>query len=400
MVFVPASHLRKKKHFTQVKYTDLNKVDRFLQQTLQARQAKQLFRELRVLPSTFADFSSNDFLGLARNGSLDKAVEEELGKTELPRCGSGGSRLISGNTAYAEQLERELAVFYHTEAALIFNSGYDANLGLLSCIASRHDTILYDQHCHASIHDGIRLSLAGTKFSFRHNDLTDLEKKMRLAHGNIFIVAESVYSMDGDTVPLEELAKLAEKYQAALIIDEAHASGIFGLQGEGLVQSKQLQNRVFARIHTFGKALGCHGAVVVGPAVLRDFLINFSRSFIYTTALPLHSLAAIHCAHQLMKSSETLREKLWQLITYFEEQSNQLKEEYIIQCGKSAIQSIQIRGNEKTRMVSSRLQAQALDVRAILSPTVPEGTERLRICLHSYNTKEQIDHLLTELNHV
>lgn len=378
----------------------MNKVDRFLQQTLQARQAKQLFRELRVLPSTFTDFSSNDFLGLARNGALDKAVADELEKTALPHCGSAGSRLISGNTAYGEQLEKELAVFYHTESALIFNSGYDANLGLLSSIAGRHDTILYDQYCHASIHDGIRLSLAGVKFSFRHNDLTDLEKKLKHAQGNIFIVAESVYSMDGDTAPLEELAALAQKYQAALIIDEAHASGVFGLQGEGLVQSKQLQDRVFARIHTFGKALGCHGAVVVGSAILRNFLINFSRSFIYTTALPLHSLAAIRCAHQLMPVSEPLREKLWTLVAYFEEQCSRLKDEYIIRCGKSAIQSIVIGGNERTRSVSTHLQAQGLDVRAILSPTVPEGTERLRICLHSYNTKEQIDHLLTELNHV
>ncbi len=378
----------------------MNKVDHSQQQKLLELQEQHLLRKLLVLPSTFVDFSSNDFLGLAHGHFLDAAVQETLQKMAWPHSGAGGSRLISGNTHYTEQLESELATFYQAEAALIFNSGYDANLGLLSCIASRHDTILYDQYCHASIHDGIRLSMAGVKHSFLHNDLADLEKKMEHAKGKIFIVAETVYSMDGDNALLEKLIEMAEKYQAALIMDEAHATGVFGPKGEGFVISKGLQNRVYAHIHTFGKALGCHGAVVVGSSILREYLINFSRSFIYTTALPLHSLAAIRCAHYYMQSDTEAREKLWELIRYFEEQCKTLHVKYHVQCGKSAIQSILVGGNERTRSVSTHLQAEGLDVRAILSPTVPVGTERLRICLHSYNTKEQIDHLLTALNHV
>jgi 8-amino-7-oxononanoate synthase len=166
-----------------------------------------------------------------------------------------------------EEVEKQIAVFHQSETALLFNSGYDANIGLLSSVPQKGDTILYDQLCHASIRDGIRLSFANA-FSFAHNDLVDLQKKMEHATGTLFIVTESVFSMDGDLCPLAELVNIAQKNKAHLIIDEAHATGVIGEKGEGLVQQLQMQDHVFARVHTFGKACGCHGAVVLGSKVI------------------------------------------------------------------------------------------------------------------------------------
>ena len=188
---------------------------------------------------------------------------------------------------------------HNADAGLIFNSGYDANLGLFSALPQRGETIIADELIHASIIDGARLSYAN-RYTFRHNDLQSLEDKLKQAKGNCYVVIESVYSMDGDTPPIAEILTLTEQYEANLIVDEAHAVGLYGF---GLID-QQFQDRVFARIVTFGKALGCHGAIVLGSNLLREYLINFARSFIYTTAASFHQMASIKMAYQLLQESD------------------------------------------------------------------------------------------------
>jgi 8-amino-7-oxononanoate synthase len=271
---------------------------------LEKRRSAGLLRSLKT-PENLIDFCSNDYLGLARSVTLRQTIEQSVAVHSNRLNGSTGSRLLAGNSALAEELETELAAFHDTEAALIFNSGYDANVGLLASLPQRGDTLLTDDLIHASMIDGARLSVAN-RFKFRHNDLDDLENRLKRATGTVYVAIESVYSMDGDLAPLTEIVELCEHYEAALIVDEAHATGVFGPQGGGLVQSLGLQKRVFARVHTFGKALGVHGAAVVGSASLRDFLINFARSFVYSTALPPHSLLAIHSVYRFYRRTSPL----------------------------------------------------------------------------------------------
>ncbi|MGZ5245809.1 MAG: aminotransferase class I/II-fold pyridoxal phosphate-dependent enzyme, partial [Flavitalea sp.] len=259
-----------------------------IKERLERRMAENAKRFLRTTEG-MVDFCSNDYLGIATNQLLKESINGELS------TGSGGSRLLSGNYELIERTEDRIAAFHGAEAGLIFNSGYDANLGLLSCIGQKGDTYLYDNLSHASIRDGIRLSFAES-FSFMHNDVEDLERKLKSATGQVTVVTESVFSMDGDLAPLKEIAELCQRYEAFLIVDEAHATGIVGASGEGLVQELKLNEKCFARVHTFGKAVGTHGAIVLGSCELRDYLINFSRAFMYTTALPPASVSAISTA--------------------------------------------------------------------------------------------------------
>ena len=253
---------------------------------IRERQDLNTYRELK-LPDRKIDFCSNDYLGIVKN----RLLKFEEGYS--PLYGSTGSRLLAGNYPLIEDAEKSLATFHESEAALIFNSGYDANVGLLSSVPQRDDTILYDYLSHASIRDGIRLSFARA-ISFEHNNVSDLRNKIANASGNIFVVTESVFSMDGDIAPIDELSEICNRYGAHLIVDEAHATGIIGERGEGLVQQSGFHSECFARVHTFGKAVGCHGAVVLGSHSLRNYLINFSRPFIYSTALPESAIMAIN----------------------------------------------------------------------------------------------------------
>jgi 8-amino-7-oxononanoate synthase len=223
------------------------------------------------------------------------------------------------------------------------------------------------------------------------NNLNSLTEKLNNAKGNIFIVTESVFSMDGDIAPLKEISALAKKSNAHLIVDEAHTLGVIGDDGLGLVQQLGLEKEVFARIHTFGKALGCHGAIILGSKVLRSYLINFARSFIYTTALPFHSLATIKMAYQSLKEGLNIQD-LQSNISYFNSIKNNCSNQFIE--SHSAIQSLIITGNNECKNLSNKLLDKGFDVKAILSPTVAEGKERLRICLHAYNTKNEIEQLL------
>lgn len=361
----------------------------FLHKKLDERKAVQAFRELR-LPDSKTDFCSNDYLGIIHHGLIDQYIA--LSKRSL-KHGSGGSRLLAGNHGRAEQAERSLAAFHAAPAALLFNSGYDANLGLLSTVPQRGDTIIYDALSHASLRDGIRLSFAQA-FSFPHNDLAMLEKRLQEAAGNIFVVTESVFSMDGDVAPLTAMVQLCRQYKAHLVVDEAHATGVVGEHGEGLVQQLGLQHDCFARIHTFGKAVGCHGAVILGSETLRHYLINFSRPFIYTTALPESSVAAIEAAYHLFPAMQTERAHLSQLIQHFQ----QATLAYHKLPSTTPIQVVIIPGNDQVKKIARRLQSASLDVRPILYPTVPKGSERLRIVLHAFNTIEEVQKLLNVLS--
>lgn len=362
----------------------------FLTRLLDERREQQSLRELR-LPGDKVDFCSNDYLGLARNAAVREHIHT-LMEERHPAHGSTGSRLLAGNYEWIESVEKDLAAFHGAAAGLLYNSGYDANLGVFSCLGRKGDTIIYDQLIHASIRDGVRLS-AAQSFSFAHNEVADLEKKLKHGSGNIFVAVESVYSMDGDLAPLAAIAAICEQYGAHLIVDEAHATGIIGNRGEGLVQHLGLTNACFARIHTFGKAVGCHGAVVLGPGILRDYLINFSRSFIYTTSLPPAALAAIEAGYATFPYMQAEREQLSALIAQF--RAGMANTELLP--GTTPIQAVLTRGNEHTRSIAQRLQQAGLDVRPILHPTVPKGSERLRIVLHSFNTPAEVAHLIKVL---
>jgi len=341
---------------------------------------------------SLVDFCSNDYLGFARSPVLKNKIEAEIKENGLVTNGSTGSRLLSGNSDYALALEEYMASLHQSEAALLFNSGYDANLGLFSSLPQRGDTLITDELIHASIIDGARLSYAN-RYTFGHNDLQSLEDKLKQAKGICYVAVESVYSMDGDTAPIPEILPLVEKYNAHLIVDEAHAVGLYGL---GLIDGP-LKYRVFARIVTFGKALGCHGAIVLGGALLKEYLVNFARSFIYTTAASFNQLAAVKMAYGLLLDSSEQIESLQQNILYFKKSIKE-NESYPLIKSDSAIQCIILKSNQKAKLLAERLQNNGLDVRPILSPTVRAERERIRICLHSFNTKNEITLLADIIN--
>ncbi len=361
--------------------------DSFLQDKLDERIANGLYRSL-VHATDKIDFSSNDYFGFSRSLSIKN------NHTTVYGAGATGSRSITGNSLLAEDTEKIIAQFHGAAAALIFNSGYMANVGLFSCIAAKGDTFISDEYIHASIIDGMRLSYA-SRLRFKHNDLSDLEKKLGLATGKKIVSVESIYSMDGDEAPLKKIAELCKKHQAILIVDEAHATGVFGDKGEGLVSKYHLTKDVFACTYTFGKAIGLHGAAIAGSHTLRNYLINNARSFIYTTALPPHTYLQIQDAYKALPMAD--RTKLFQLIAFFREATLSIKQLSFID-SNSAIQGLITGDNFKAKALAEYLFKKGFYVRPILSPTVPAGTERLRICLHTFNTINEIEMLLTEIN--
>jgi 8-amino-7-oxononanoate synthase len=355
---------------------------------------------LRQLPPVvdLIDFASNDYLGLAKSETIFKATHQYLIDNAILQNGATGSRLLSGNHQLYTETEVYVARFHDSESALIFNSGYDANVGFFGSVPQKGDLILYDELCHASIRDGISLSNAKA-YKFGHNDFEDLEKLiLRNPDSIIYIVTESVFSMDGDTPNLAELARLSNKHDCYLVVDEAHALGVFGDNGEGLVQMLGLQEHIFARIMAFGKGLGCHGAAVIGSQELSSYLVNFARSFIYTTGLSPHAVATILMAYNYLDNEKQSNTVLRENIIQFNQEKNMLGLKQLFVRSKSAIQSAIIPGNEKVKSIAKQLQEKGFDVKAILSPTVPEGQERLRFCLHSYNSKEEISEVLTLLS--
>lgn len=335
------------------------------------------------------DFASNDYLGLARSDALHDLINKKIGTLKDYKNGATGSRLLTGNSPYTEHVEKKLAAIFNAESCLLFNSGYTANLAILSSIPQKDDTIIYDELAHASIKDGARLSLA-KRYSFRHNDLEDLKKKLKHASGKVFVAVESIYSMDGDSSPLKELADFSKEYGFTIILDEAHSTGLWGDQGSGLAVSLSLHDSIAIRLYTFGKAMGVHGACVAGSQKLIDYLINFARPFIYTTALTPHSVASIECSFKYLQDNiglqETLRDKIDRFRKSLPEHLNRTE-------SNSTIQTAIFPGNNEVRSIAGKFQQKGFDVRPILSPTVPPGKERLRICLHTFNSDEEIDEL-------
>ena len=370
-----------------------------LQQKLQQREDQNALRKLPIA-NDLIDFASNDYIGFAKNETIFHGTHQLLFDKNIKVNGATGSRLLSGNHELYNETEDYIAQFHYAESALIFNSGYDVNIGFFSAIPQRNDIILYDELCHASIRDGIQMSNAKS-YKFAHNDFEDLERLLQRCQTEpveVYIVTESVFSMDGDSPNMEELTKLSEKYNAYLVVDEAHALGVFGEQGEGLVQSLVLQDKVFARIVTFGKGLGCHGAAVLGSHKLKSYLVNFARSFVYTTGLSPHSVATILQSYKQLKKEKEAIEKLKSNIIFFNQEKIRLGLKPIFVYSKSAIQCAIIPGNEKVKNIASKIQQKDFDVRPILSPTVPEGQERLRFCLHSYNSEKEISEVLQLLS--
>jgi len=371
-----------------------------LEKKITARKEKDYLRTLPTVDfssttQNLIDFSSNDYLGFARNTALKKAIEQEY-KNLKGFNGSTGSRLISGNTPYCEALEQRIASVHQTQSALIFNSGYNANIGLFSCIAGTEDTILFDELCHASIRDGLRLS-RGKTVAFQHNNLEDLQSKIKSTTGNIFIAVESVYSMDGDVAPLKEIAELVqEKENIALIVDEAHGIGVFGEKGQGLVHELELNEVVFAKIMTYGKAMGGHGAAVVGAKNLKTYLINYAGSFIYTTALPIHTLVGIKTGYDFLENP-FFQNQLHQKINLFLDNLSAASKARFIE-SKSPIQSLILEGNSEIKAIANQFIENGFGVKAILSPTVSKGKERIRISLHGFNTEEEILELTNFIN--
>ncbi len=362
-------------------------ISKFISERLNGRVADNSLRTLK-LEDSLIDFCSNDYLGFSRSPELKSLFELELEKYPEYKIGSTGSRLLTGNDQFTEELEASTAKFHNAEASLFFNSGYNANLGIFSSLPQRGDTIICDEYIHASIIDGARLSYAA-RFVFKHNDLDSLEQKLNSAQGKIFIGVESIYSMDGDEAPLRPICSLAEQFNAAVIVDEAHAIGVFGDQGRGIVDELNLNSKVFARIVTFGKALGVHGAAILGSSELRTYLINYARSFIYTTAPSFITNLAIKSSYNYLQSKNH-QQDLYDRIEHF--RSELQTTENLIK-SRSGIQVLLVPGNAQVKELASKLQQTGFDVRPILNPTVPPGSERLRICLHNHNSISEIEEL-------
>jgi len=383
----------------------LMKLPKKLTDKLKFREENNSLRSLKT-PTNLVDFSSNDYLGFAKSSAIFEETHQFLIDKNIIQNGATGSRLLSGNHILYSEVESFLSDFHQTETATIFNSGYDANIGFFSAIAQRNDIILYDEFSHASIRDGIQLSNAKS-FKFLHNDLEDLEEKiLRQAQNDIdnlaepvevYVVTEAVFSMDGDSPDLKKIVEICKKYNAFLIVDEAHAIGVFGKNGCGLVQDLNLQDAIFARIITFGKGLGCHGAAILGSKDLQEYLVNFARSFIYTTGLSPHSLATIKIAYYALQSNHQHQIKIQENIAFFKSEIERLHlKDFFIESA-SAIHCCIISGNEKVKLISEKIKEKGFDVKAILSPTVAKNKERLRFCLHSYNSSEEISDVLTLL---
>jgi 8-amino-7-oxononanoate synthase len=351
---------------------------------------------LRTLePARGIDFSSNDYLGLAQSRELAAAVEDAIARG-VP-VGAGGSRLLRGNHAEHEALEAEAAQFFGAESALFFGGGFVANAALLATLPARGDVIVYDELIHASAHDGMRLSKADTRPA-RHNDPQSVEDAItewRAAGGTgqPWIVVESLYSMDGDRAPLDDLAAIARRQDATLIVDEAHATGVFGPEGRGLAAHLEGSPNVIT-LHTCGKALGVMGALVLAPRTIRDFLINRARGFIYATAPSPLIAAAVRAALGLCRSQPERRAKLHRLIAFAE---RELRSKTRFSPSGSQIQPIIVGADASAVALAAAMQARGYDIRAIRPPTVPDGTARLRLTITLNAEEAMLSQLIGDL---
>ncbi|MGB4057056.1 MAG: 8-amino-7-oxononanoate synthase [Alphaproteobacteria bacterium] len=338
---------------------------------------------LRALaPARGIDFTSNDYLGLRSHPALRQAAIEAL------QCGielgAGGSRLLRGNTDAHEELEAFASAYFGCENALYFSSGFQANAAIFQALPQRGDTIIFDTAIHASAREGIQASVAG-HIRVPHNDLGAYEEALRRAKGKRWIAVESVYSMDGDLAPLPALQDLALQYDAFLIVDEAHGTGVFGASGRGLSEGLPHDNLI--TLHTCGKALGVAGGLVCARADIIDYMINTARGFIYSTApMPLQAVL-VKRALELVRDEPERREKLHQLILYVKYNDVSVRGVVLEGSGASQIMPILLGEDARAVAVARAMQTAGFDVRAIRPPTVPEGTARLRVSLGVHITE-------------
>ena len=335
-------------------------------------------------------FSSNNYLGLANHPALKRAAQEAI---ERYGCGSGASRLISGSMAVHHELEHRLAALKKTEAALVFPTGYHANIGVLSALMGPDDTILSDSLNHASIIDGCRLSRADTRV-YRHADTEHLGELLKAcpATGQRLIVTDSVFSMDGDLAPLTEIIALARQYDAWVMVDEAHATGVFGSHGGGLVEELGLTEEVDIQMGTLGKALGCVGAFVAGSHELIDWLVNRARSFIYTTAIPPAVAASVLAALDIVEQEPERRQRLWANTRVLADGLRSLG--YTLGTTRSQILPVIIGEACETMSVAAAILQRGVFAHGIRPPTVPEGTSRIRVTPMATHTQDHLSRTL------
>ncbi len=344
----------------------------------------------------YLDFSSNDYLGLSGHPELKKAAAEAIDKFGVASC---ASRLLSGDTEIFHQLEDTVAKFKGKEAALVFNSGYQANLGIISSLFTKGDCILSDRLNHASIIDGILLSQTKL-FRFQHNDCQHLEellKKERDKFKNALIITESIFSMDGDRAPLKELVRLKEKYNCQIMVDEAHATGVFGENGSGLVEEEGLSDRIDLIMGTFSKALAGFGAYLATSKTITDYLVNTCRSFIYSTALPPAVIASNLVSLKLVKGEPQRRKAL---LSMAEMLRKRLQGKGFLLKGSSQIVPVILGDNLKALESAEKIQEKGFWVMPVRPPTVPVGQARLRISLSYYHNQETLDKLIDAISEI
>jgi len=365
---------------------------KLLMTDLESIHERGIFRQL-LTRSELLDFSSNDYLGLSQSPEIRGILIEAL-TGGLP-LGSTGSRLLSGNLEIHERVENFLSRQFQMESALLFYSGYMANMAVLSALGHEQTEFFSDALSHASLIDGIRNTKA-RKTIFQHNDMNDLQQKLSMSKSaRKVIVTESVFSMDGDLAPLEELLKLAREFDAWLVIDEAHATGVFGNSGLGRLEDIKHSDVNLIAIHTCGKALGAQGAFVLSSKIVRELLINNARAFIFSTAIsPLLALQ-VEASVRLLPGLISERQHLLTLARDFRESIRGL---YEVGASESQIIPIILGSNELVMKVSTTMREKGLDVRAIRSPTVTRGTERLRISLKSFHTENDLVRLQDALH--
>ncbi|KAI1058988.1 hypothetical protein LB507_004106 [Fusarium sp. FIESC RH6] len=378
----------------------MSKLEEQLVSHLQNRAKKSQLRALTTIPPSNIDFSSNAYLSLSSIPSLVSDYHTLL--QSRASLGSGGSRLLDGNSTFAESLEREIASFHNAPAGLLFNSGFDANVGLVSTLPQKGDVVVYDELVHASAHDGMRLSRATRRIPFKHNSVQALDDILASIEEDVsvFILVEGVYSMDGDVAPLREIVSCVKtrlKGNGYVIVDEAHSTGVYGKQGRGLVCELGLEDETFARLHTFGKAMSSFGAIVLCSSITREYLINYARTLIYTTALPFTCLASISISYQYLQNGfiDERLTHLWSLVRHTHKLLASLSSTTLaIRVDKKPRSPIIPVFASEPRSLARFCQERGFTVRPIVAPTVPKGSERVRICLHAGNTIDEVEGLI------
>ncbi|ETS83586.1 hypothetical protein PFICI_05462 [Pestalotiopsis fici W106-1] len=427
------------------------RLDEILGDTLERRKKAGRLRQLTVRSPEKIDFSSNDYLSLAADTELQRKIlarlEERICATERGEVargilGSGGSRLLDGNSEFAEQLEEKIAGFHGAPAALLFNSAYDANVGLLQCVPQPGDVILYDEAIHASSHEGMRLSRASAKIPFAHDSMTTADsdspntgshegleqvlqnltkghqgRAVREGSRNVFICVEGIYSMDGSVAHLARVVDLVEKWlprqNGYIIVDEAHSVGVLGPQGRGLVSALGLETKIWAIVQGFGKALGSAGGVVLCSHTTRAYLVNYARTLIYTTSPAYSSLVSLDTIYDylLAGNGDCRHDQLQQLIAHtwhlLQAMCSRLAAAAASTTDAALVRVDRLQAKSpiipiytsSPRSLAAWCQQRGFMVRPIVAPTVPAGTERVRICLHAMNSIGQVDALITTIEH-